>query len=103
MLTPFIPSIPGFEYYVHVNVLGRGFITDGLMFTHRLQARRRSRARMERDLPGRRKLRPALATAMAHWFIVCANKKRELTILCGPSGLPRAAGGLQSEARRKMR
>ena len=100
--TPLTLSISGFEYYVHVNVLGCGLIADGLTFTHRLQARRRSRARMGRDLPGRRKLRPALATAIAHWFIVCANRKSELTVLCGPSGLPRAAGELQSEARRKM-
>ena len=63
---PFTTPISEFQYHVHVNVLGRGWIADGLMVTHRLSVRRRSRAQMGRDLPGRRKLRPALATAMAN-------------------------------------
>ena len=69
---------------------------------------------MGRDLPGRRKLRPALATAMAYWSIVCANRKRELTIHVGDSGSLKLRASfcpsisatvflsfLQGEARRK--
>ena len=70
---------------------------------------------MGRDLPGRRKLRPAMAVAKTNWFIVCANRKRELTIHVGDSGslelrasfcTPISASvflsSLQSEARHKM-
>ena len=113
--THFTPPLSGFEYFVHVNVLGRRWIADGLTITHRLQVQRRSRARMGRDLPGRRKLRPALATAMANGFVVCAHRKRDLTIFVDDLGSLelRASScpcisasvflsSLQSEARRKM-
>ena len=109
------PHLTGFNYHVHVNFVGRRWIAGGLTGTYRLPVRRRSRARMGRDLPGRRKLRPAWATAMANWFTVCANRKRELTIHVGDSGSLElrasfcpsisASGFLssvQSEARRKM-
>ena len=109
------PHLTGFNFHVHVNSVGRRWIAGGLTDIYRLPVQRRSRARMGRDLPGRRKLRPALATAMANWFIVYANRKRELTIYVGDSvSLELRASfcpstsasfflsSLQSEARRKM-